>query len=171
MDGFTAAPPGRRPLGSSQRCTLWSSPHARLSSALRPLLSPRPPPPSDTYAVVNTLRLPPRLLDTMVAVRLVALEHLGPLLDDGDGRGHFCCRSQGKGAVRKAAKNWTRDERGRRENLTEGNGDAEEREREYECNGIRETEGCGQHDVRAVSRDAHLSGLDGWLLQLLVRRG
>lgn len=36
-----------------------------------------------------TLGLSPRLLDTMVAVRLVALEVLGTLLDDRDPGSHF----------------------------------------------------------------------------------
>lgn len=43
-----------------------------------------------THPVVNTLGLPPRLLDTMVSVRLVSLEVLCALLDDGDVVGcHF----------------------------------------------------------------------------------
>lgn len=43
----------------------------------------------ETHPVVDTLGLPPGLLDTMVPVRLVSLEHLCALLDDGDRGGHF----------------------------------------------------------------------------------
>lgn len=39
--------------------------------------------------VVNTLGLPPALLDTVVPVRLVPLEVLCALLDNGDVGGHF----------------------------------------------------------------------------------
>lgn len=45
----------------------------------------------NTHPVVNTLGLPPALLDTVVPVRLVPLEVLCALLDDGDVGGHFSC--------------------------------------------------------------------------------
>ena len=38
-------------------------------------------------SAVDTLGLTPRLADTVVSVRVVALEGLGALLDDGDGSG------------------------------------------------------------------------------------
>lgn len=40
-----------------------------------------------TNSRVDTLRLTPRLADTVVSVGVVALERLGALLDDGDGCG------------------------------------------------------------------------------------
>ena len=40
-----------------------------------------------TNGTVDTLGLAPRLTDTVVSVRVVALEGLGALLDDGDGSG------------------------------------------------------------------------------------
>lgn len=40
-----------------------------------------------TNGTVDTLGLAPRLTDTVVSVRVVALERLGALLDDGDGSG------------------------------------------------------------------------------------
>lgn len=73
--------------------------HLILAIQLSPILRARPrafarsipalPKFEDTHAVVDTLRLPPRLLDAVVAVRLVALERLRPLLDNGDARRHF----------------------------------------------------------------------------------